>query len=249
MKAQIMQTSKADIIAQLKKDLLTWGGFKKGVVGHQPDFGLSAIHAAFPDRTFPLGVVHEFVALGTPAATASRGFVAAIIGRLMKTGGAVLWIGPAKVVFPPALLIFGVKPDNIIFIDAKREKETLWVAEEALKCPGLAAVVTEVQELSLTSSRRLQLAVEQSKVTGFLIRVNPVGKNQTACFTRWNITPLPSAEQQHMPGVGFPRWKVTLEKVRNGKPGTWHMEWRAGRFRVLTDAAIVVQHDEQRQTG
>lgn len=41
------------------------------------------------------------------------------------------------------------------------------VMEEALKCGGLAAVVGEVQDISFTASRRLQLAVEQSGVTGF----------------------------------------------------------------------------------
>jgi protein ImuA len=35
---------------------------------------------------------------------------------------------------------------------------------------GLAAVVAEIQELSFMTSRRLQLATEQSGVTGFMLR-------------------------------------------------------------------------------
>ena len=62
--------------------------------------------------------------------------------------------------------------------------------EEALKCDGIAAVVGEIQELSFTVSRRLQLAVEQSRVTGFILRNNPRNLNTTACVTRWKITPL-----------------------------------------------------------
>jgi protein ImuA len=36
-----------------------------------------------------------------------------------------------------------------------------------------------------------------------------------------------------MPGVGFPCWNVSLQKVRNGKPGNWQVEWSAGEFRLL----------------
>jgi protein ImuA len=42
--------------------------------------------------------------------------------------------------------------------------------EEGLKCRGLAAVVGEATRLSLTASRRLQLAAGESGVTAILIR-------------------------------------------------------------------------------
>ena len=102
--------------------------------------------------------------------------------------------------------------------------------EEALKCDGLSAVIGEMQELSFTASRRLQLAVEQSRVTGFILRHNPRNLNTTACVTRWKITSLPSELADDMPGVGFPRWNVELLKIRNGKPGAWQIEWTAGPF-------------------
>ncbi len=44
-----------------------------------------------------------------------------------------------------------------------------------------------------------------------------------------------------MPGVGAPRWKVELLKVRNGLPGAWIVEWVDGRLRcegVLGAAAL-----------
>ncbi|HEY4206229.1 MAG TPA: hypothetical protein VGM31_05445, partial [Puia sp.] len=33
-----------------------------------------------------------------------------------------------------------------------------------------------------------------------------------------------------MPGVGFPRWNIELSRIRNGHPGSWVVEWQAGRF-------------------
>jgi protein ImuA len=150
---------------------------------------------------------------------------------MMRNGGVSLWISSSRIVFPPALKCFGIEPDKIVFIDVPKQKDVLWVMEEALKCEGLAAVIGEMPEISFTASRRLQLAVEQSRVTGFVIRVNQRNLNTTACVTRWKITSLPSVLPDSMPGVGFPRWNVELLKVRNGKPGTWQVEWKAGRFR------------------
>jgi protein ImuA len=63
--------------------------------------------------------------------------------------------------------------------------------EEALRCNRLAAVVAEIGELSFTASRRLQLAVEQSRVTGFILRLKPRNLTSTACVTRWRVTSLP----------------------------------------------------------
>jgi protein ImuA len=76
----------------------------------------------------------------------------------------------SKTIFPPGLKMFGIEPANIIFLELQKSKDILWVMEEALKCIGVAAVVGEISDLSFTLSRRLQLAVEQSGVMGFILR-------------------------------------------------------------------------------
>ncbi len=149
--------------------------------------------------------------------------------------------------FPPALKSFGIAPDKIIFIDLKKEKEILWAMEEALKCDSLSAVVGEMKELSFTNSRRLQLAVEQSRVTGFILRNNTRNFSTTACVTRWKIAPLPS-ESDDMPGVGFPRWNVELLKVRNGKPGSWQIEFAAGHFSLISKITTITL-EQKKKTG
>ena len=173
----------------------------------------------------------------TGAATA--GFVAGIVSALMRNSGALIWISSYRTIFPPALRSFGIAPDRIIFIDLKKEKEILWAMEEALKCGGLSAVIAEMQELNFTASRRLQLAVEQSSVTGFVLRRNPCSINTTACLTRWQITSLQTQLDNDMPGIGFPRWNVELLKVRNGTPGQWQVEFVAGRFRQISKITAI----------
>lgn len=240
-----MQTSKAHIIAELQKEILPLGGFKPVAGNIDFDGGLGFIKSAFPNASFPLGAIHEFFCSGQEDVSASSGFIAGIVSSIMQKGGVSIWIS-SGMIFPPALKSFGIEPDKIIFVTAKQEKEILWVMEEALKCEGLAAVIAETPELSFTASRRLQLAVEQSRVTGFVIRRNP--KNlATACVTRWKITPLPAAAEDGLPGVGFPRWNVELLKVRNGIPGNWQLEW-AGRFRHVSKLALI-NREQQRKTG
>lgn len=243
-----MNTSKAAIIAQLQKEIQPLQGYKSTWNHAVPDMGLGPIKKAFPNAEFPLAAVHEFIATIPEEAAATGGFVAGLLAALMRNGGATVWLSANRTIFPPALISFGIAPDKIIFVDLKKEKEILWAMEEALKCDGLAAVVGELPELSFMASRRLQLAVEKSRVTGFILRQNFRSLNTNACVTRWKITPLASQLATGMPGVGFPRWKVELLKVRNGKPGNWQVEWAAGRFRHLAAMSLIVQK-QHKKTG
>ncbi|HEX6334135.1 MAG TPA: Error-prone repair protein ImuA, partial [Flavisolibacter sp.] len=191
-----------------------------------------AVQYAFPHNSFPLGAVHEFLCPNFPSEAATSGFIAAILSSMMRQGRTTIWIGSGLTIFPPALKAFGIAPEHIIFIRPRKEKDLLWIVEEALKCSSPAAVVAELEQLDFTSSRRLQLAVENSQVTGFLVRRHP--KNlATACIARWSIAPLPSIPMNSLPGVGIPAWKVDLLKVRNGRPGSWQLQWQDGRLRAI----------------
>ena len=247
-----MQTAKNNIIEQLQKEILCLQGFKPLPAGKNISFGLEAMERSFPQGVFPLAAVHEFISTSLETSAATSGFVAGLISSLMQlTGGTCVWISVSGRIFPPALKIFGIEPERIIFINLKNEKEMCWVMEEALKCNGLAAVVCEMQHLSFTASRRLQLAVEQSRVTGFVLRNQKANTNTTACVSRWKITPAKSVFDGDLAVVGFPRWQVELLKIRNGRPGAWQVEWASGRFRPVLHPVVIpsLQKPLQRKTG
>lgn len=228
-----MPESKTDIINKLRKDILHWEGYKAPQFNTEGLVGLGSVEAAFPNGVFPLAAVHELVCSNNEQATACGGFVSGLLSVLMQNGGVCLWIGLMGNLFPSALKAFGVEPDRVIFVNLAKDKEVLWVIEEALKCTGLAAVVGEVRELDFKQSRRLQLAVEQSRVTGFILRNHPDKMSSTACAARWHIKPLPSEPVDGLPGLGFSRWQVELLRVRNGQPGSWVIEWSEGKFRPV----------------
>jgi protein ImuA len=181
-------------------------------------------------------------------AAATDGFMAALLGKLTRQGGMCLWIGPERKIFPPALSHFGLVPQQVVFVDAARQKDALWAIEEGLKCDSLAAVVGELKELSFTESRRLQLMVEQSRVTGFIHRYRPRSENTVACVARWKISPLTTETTEGLPGPGYPRWHAALLRVRNGKPGAWDLEWGPAGFR-LASRSIALPQIQRRKSG
>lgn len=224
-------SDKKDLIRQLKEQISSMEGFSSGSVGRQLDFGLGPMNAAFPGGTFPVGAIHELVSPTEAHAAAANGFLSGLLSTLMGQNGLCLWIGVGRKLFPPALKFFGIEPHRVIFVDVKLKKDGLWVMEQALKCTALSAVVAELREVSFAESRRLQLAVENSRVTGFLHRQLPRSKQTLACVSRWQINPLPG-NSNGLPGVGFPRVQVELEKIRNGRPGCWIFEWQNSRFEI-----------------
>ncbi len=243
-----MSSSNADIIAQLRKDILPLLGFRSTMGNTSLDAGLGPLKYSFPNALFPTGAMHEFLSNGLEGKTATIGFIAGILSSLMQNNGVSVWISPSQTIFPPALKAFGIDPDKIIFIILKKEKDILWTMEEALKCDGLSSVVSELREVNFTASRRFQLAVEQSRVTGFILRCDPKNSNTNACIARWRVASIPGVSYNDLPGLGFPRWNVDLLKIRNGKPGNWQLEWTAGKFRHINKVAAA-QLEQRKKTA
>lgn len=225
-----MTATQQEIITKLRRDLQAWEGFRPLAPEERQNFGLGLIESAFPNQVFPTGALHEFISTRPEFTAAIGGFIAGILQTLLEKGGVCVWVSYTRRIYPPALKRFGVSPDRIIFIDVAREKDVLWATEEALKCNGIAAVICEMRLLSFMESRRLQLAIEQSQVTGFILRKDVKVLNTTACTARWTVKPLRSKLRPGMPGVGHPRWQVELLKVKNGQPGSWTLEWKNNAF-------------------
>lgn len=245
------------IIDQLQQQIIGLQGHKSAGEAHLTPLGLGTLERAFPGGIFPRGVIHELISTSSEQAGCTSGFLSVVLSKLMQQGGSCLWIStvPRRSIFPPALKAFGVDPERVIFLDAKTPKETLWAVEEALKCSAVPAVVGELSELSFNDSRRLQLAAEQSQVSGFIHRFRPKSENAVACVSRWKITPLPSELPNAKPGPGFPRWNIDLLKVRNGTPGSWQVQWSGMELDYMQPAVIKPQtsfdyaQDDKRQTG
>jgi protein ImuA len=240
-----MLPGKADIVAHLKGVIDTMQGFQRFHADGKK-INLGPLNHAFPGKQFPLAATHEFLISTPEQKSATLGFIASVLSSLIHTNGICIWVSSVNPVFPPALKIFGIDPGKIIFVECTHPREKLWVMEEALKCEGVAAVIGEIKELNFTVSRRFQLAVEDSRVTGFIIRDGAVSNN--ACVSRWKISSLPGSIENDLPGIGFPRWNVELIKIRNGYPGNWEIEWSNGHLHAVMDPVRRLRK-EKRKVG
>ena len=241
--------SKARLIDQLRKSILPLQGFKSLSADNKINIGFHSIEKAFPNSKFPVGCTHEFISPSQEDYAATCGFIAVMLNKLMQFKGAAIWISTARTLFPAALNTFGTNPENIIFVDLKRERDVLYTVEEALKCKVISTVIGEIKNITFKESRRLQLAAEQSRATGFLIRNQPKFLNTVACVSRWRITSIPSQLNNDMPGVGFPQWNVELLKVRNGKPGAWQLEYSFNSLQEIKQNIFSIPIHERRKTG
>lgn len=249
-----MTQSRADIIFQLQAEINRLEGFKPPS-NPASDMILGAIQKALPNGEFPLGAVHEFLPSVEEDMAAVSGFIMGLISQIMVNHGVTFWISASRRIFPPTLASLGIQPEQLIFVDVPKERDVTPILYEALKCSAIKSVVAEARNLDFNTSRRLQLAVEQSQTTGFVIR-NPMQKiNTTACVSRWKVSSLPSESYEGLPGIGFPKWRVELLRMRNGKTGVWDVQWINGKFASIQEAlikenpAVAQSENQQRKAG
>jgi protein ImuA len=205
-------------------------------------FGIPEIDSRLPQGGLARGALHEaagggFGALhGAPAVL----FAAGVLARL---DGPVLWCLAARDLFAPALAGAGLHPDRVLYAEAADEKTVLLCLEEGLRHGGLAGAAGEVSRLSVTASRRLQLAAEASGTLAFVIRRwrTPAAATDfgqpTAAATRWRITALPSSPLPAA-GVGRPRWLVELIRCRAGESAEWELEACDEKGRLALPASL-----------
>ncbi|HYG27932.1 MAG TPA: protein imuA [Caulobacteraceae bacterium] len=223
-------------------------------------FGDARVDDCLPGGGLALGRWHELGGEGAEAETAAcPAAFAAALARPLAAKGEIVWVLRRDDLFAPGVAGLGLPPERLICVCAPGEAEALAAIEDALGTVGVAAVVGEVEAVSLVAGRRLQLACERHGATGLLIRRRPFGgkakgsASGSASASRWKIAPAPSG--QDGPWLGPPRWRVELERSRGGRTGAWVMELCEASdephpFRVvegLADRDLAAEADERRR--
>lgn len=227
----------------------------------------TALDETLPWRGLPRGVLHEIAVgrgPGEPAAAVS--FAAVLLARLANAGanagarpGTILWVRPPQNqgavsdticggrdagLYGPGLAAFGLDPSRLIIANAGTPRDALWAIEEGLRAPGLAAVLGETDGIGLNASRRLQLAAEESGVTGLLLRgagaLDPAALPPSAAVTRWRVRPAPffSGPSSSETTAGLSRWHLDLLRCRGGVPCTWTIDHDQETHRLALAAPV-----------
>ncbi|HXW71018.1 MAG TPA: damage-inducible protein [Methylocella sp.] len=223
MKSSISRPALEELRARIRR-LEGVSGRRQAVL----PFGIEAIDRHLPGGGLALGALHEVAGGGNGAihGAAAALFAAGIAAR---TRGPVLWCVTRQDLFAPAFAQAGLVPARVIYAEAGDETSVLICFEEGLRHGGLGTVVAEVARLSMTASRRLQLAAEGSGTIGIAIRrwrrpAEAADFGQPAAsVTRWRVTALP-ATPLPVPGVGRARWRLELIRCRAGESADFEVE-------------------------
>jgi len=191
----------------------------------------------------PLAALTELHGARTQDAGALAGFCCGLLALLGAAATLpILWIATADALsetglpYAPGLAgRFGIGPDALLFAEARRTAEALWIAEEAAPLPGLRAVVLELRgahsSLDLTATRRLHLRARGAGRPLFLLR-HAGHAEPTAAPTRLLVSPAASCLRETLEGplprsIGPPAFEIVASKSRAARPAHFTLEWNA----------------------
>jgi protein ImuA len=201
-------------------------------------FDLPALDSYLPPGGLAFGALHEVAPETEADEPAAFGFATALLGRLPR-GPVCLVISRRKRArgrpHGHGLKALGFDPARVILVEAD-DKQALWAMEEALRSAAPAAVVGAIATgLDLKTSQRLHLAAGESG--RLLVLLRPARAGPSAAMTRWRIGAA-AAARDRFGLIARWRWRVTLERCRNGRPGEWLMEFDHATHRFSLAAAL-----------
>ncbi len=223
---------------------------RRGLAVASPDAflptGVERLDAALSGG-LPKAALSEIHGLETRNAGAVAGFVLSLVSLILKGQALpVLWIGTSEIFreagFPYARglqSLFGIAPEQLLFSEAPKLTDALWVAEEAAKMTALAAIILEIrgspQRLDLTATRRLHARAQNAGRPVFLLR--QAGEAEpTAAPVRLIVSAAPAASRRTIAGplagsIGRPAFTVSIGKSRTALPGQFTLEWNPDEHR------------------
>jgi hypothetical protein len=174
------------------------------------------------DRLLPAGGIGSgslIEWIGGPASGAAA-LAFAVAGRLRAarppaTAGTILVVDRSGRFHPPAVMPWLERPPvgrlragtpaigPLVVVRPSRDEDEIWAIDQALRCPGVTAVVAWPQRVSSTAMRRWQLAARGSGCVGFLVR--PVGARREPSWAeaRLNVVAVSTLGNGPLP-AGMP---------------------------------------------
>jgi len=97
--------------------------------------------------------------------------VAANCLRLDRLMGPIVIVDTNHSFFPPAAISLGIPAERMILVRPHCHRDCVWAIDQALRCEAVAAVWSIVRsKLNDCDARRFQLAAEEGRTTGLLVR-------------------------------------------------------------------------------
>jgi len=175
--------------------------------------GCGPLDRLLPERGFRRGTLTEWLADGAGSGVETLALGAA--AAACRDGRALVVLDRRGEFYPPAAARLGIELQNLIVVYAAGKADHAWALDQALRCPGVAAVLAWPEELDGRSFRRLQLAVEESDGLGLLIRPSAARHEPSWADVRLLVEPLPAVPE----GNGRRQLRIHLLRCRGGIDG------------------------------
>jgi len=167
--------------------------------------GFAALDAQLPGGGWPTGAIAEL--MPELAGIGELRLVAPALVAFAHAGRYIAWIAPPLLPYAPALAGAGLPLERVLLIRTRDPKESLWAAEQTLRCPLFGAVLGWPATITDRNVRRLQLAAEAGGSLGILYRPPQAARELSPAALRLRLSPL-------VDGLA-----VEIQKVRGGRAG------------------------------
>lgn len=158
--------------------------------------GCDALDRLLPLGGFERGSLVEWLSSGPGSGAATLALLNA--RQTCRDGGVLVVPDRDRQVYPPAIAAWGLDLAKVIFIYPKNKRDQFWAWDQALRCPGVAAVWGWVDQIDPRQFRRLQLSAETSGSIGLLLRPIEMRSQPTWADVRLLVEPLPSKRHRRM---------------------------------------------------
>jgi hypothetical protein len=166
--------SRQRVIDELRDRLKQWESPRRAT-GAIVSSGYAALDQLLPEGGFRRGGLVECLepAAGSGAGTLALAAASRATGQASRESAA--GAGPLVVVdgqgefYPPAAALAGVELGGLILVEPRNRQDQAWVWDQALRCPGVGAVLGWISNFHQRTRRRWQLAAEAGAGLGLLI--------------------------------------------------------------------------------
>lgn len=201
-------SSQSDLLEILRQKLLVWEADCRPAAAAFST-GCQALDHILPGNGLCRASIVEYV-----AETGSGASVLALIAarEACRDGGMLVVVDWKRQFHPPAAANVGVNLENTIFVRPRTRKDELWALNQALRCPGVGAVLSWPDKWDERAFRALQLAAEAGEAVGLFVRPVSIRGRPTWSAIQLLVETLPAASSKR-------RLRVEILRCRNGRAG------------------------------
>ena len=183
--------SSRELVEKLQQQIARLEGIRRPQDAVPISSGCEALDQLLPEKGFRRGTLVEWLAEGAGAGAETLALITA--RNACGASGTLVVLDHAREFYPPAAVRMGLELNQMILVQASNATDNLWALDQALRCPGVAAVLGWPERLDGRTFRRLQLAAEEGGGLGLLVRPQSARHEPSWADVRLWIEPQPCA--------------------------------------------------------